>query len=118
MLSLHCEQVFESLNNEHFSLLLSFVIFFYSKSKYSKPVFWVTALSLYMNICTWLLMHATFESKTKPGQALVAHTCNPSYSEAEIRRIKVKSQLWQIVFKTQSRKKPITKKGLVEWLMV
>jgi acyl-CoA synthetase (AMP-forming)/AMP-acid ligase II len=34
----------------------------------------------------------------------VAHTCNPSYSEAEIRRIEVGSQPRQIVCETLSRK--------------
>jgi hypothetical protein len=33
------------------------------------------------------------------GQALVAHVCNPS-QEAEIRRIIVQSQPWQIVHET------------------
>jgi hypothetical protein len=36
--------------------------------------------------------------------------------EAEIRRIEVQSQPGQIVDKTLSGKKPIRKKGLVEWL--
>jgi hypothetical protein len=35
---------------------------------------------------------------------------------AEIRRIEVQSQPQAIVCKTLSRKKPITKKGLMEWL--
>jgi hypothetical protein len=35
-------------------------------------------------------------------QALVAQTCNPSYSGAEIRRIAVQSQPGQIVCKTLS----------------
>jgi hypothetical protein len=35
----------------------------------------------------------------------------PATQEAEIRRIPVQSQLGKIVLKTQSRKKPITKKG-------
>jgi hypothetical protein len=38
------------------------------------------------------------------SQALVAHTCNPSYSEAEIRRIAVRSQPGQIVRETLSQK--------------
>jgi hypothetical protein len=38
--------------------------------------------------------------------------------EAEIRRLEVQSQPRQIVCKTLSRKKTITKKGLVEWLKV
>jgi hypothetical protein len=38
--------------------------------------------------------------------------------ETEIRRIEVRSQPREIVHKTLSRKKPITKKGLVEWLKV
>jgi hypothetical protein len=50
--------------------------------------------------------------------ALVAHTCKPSYSEAEIRRITVRSQLRKIVCKTLSRKYPSQKKGLAEWLKV
>jgi hypothetical protein len=40
----------------------------------------------------------------------VAHACILATQEAEIRRIMVQSQLGQIVRKTQSRKKPITKK--------
>jgi hypothetical protein len=51
-------------------------------------------------------------------QVPVAHTYNPSCSGAEIRRIKVGSQLWQIVFKRPYLKKSITKKELVEWLKV
>jgi hypothetical protein len=43
---------------------------------------------------------------------LVAHTCNLATQEAEIRRIAVQSQLWQIVRETLSqKKKKITKKG-------
>jgi hypothetical protein len=38
--------------------------------------------------------------------------------EAEIRRITDHSQPRQIVLETPSWKKPITKKGLVEWLKV
>jgi hypothetical protein len=38
--------------------------------------------------------------------------------EAEIRRITVRSQPEEIVLKTLSRKKPFTKKELVEWLKV
>jgi hypothetical protein len=39
--------------------------------------------------------------------------------EAEIRRIEVQSQPWQIVLKTLSqKKKTLCKKGLVEWLKV
>jgi hypothetical protein len=38
--------------------------------------------------------------------------------EAEIRRITVQSQPEEIVLKTLSRKKPFTKKELVEWLKV
>jgi hypothetical protein len=47
----------------------------------------------------------------------VAHACNPSYSEAEIRRIKVQSLPRQIVHKTLSGKYP-SQKGLVEGLKV
>jgi hypothetical protein len=42
----------------------------------------------------------------------------PATQEAEIRRIAVRSQPGQIAQETLSRKKPITKKGLVEWLKV
>jgi hypothetical protein len=38
--------------------------------------------------------------------------------EAEIRRIMVQSQPGQIVCETLSRKKNITRKGLMEWLKV
>jgi hypothetical protein len=47
------------------------------------------------------------------SQGLVAHTCDPQ--EADIRWITVRSQPRQIVRESIS-KKPITKKGLVEWL--
>jgi cell division septation protein DedD len=40
----------------------------------------------------------------------VAHACNPSYQETEIRRIKIQSQPRQIVCKTPISKKPFTKK--------
>jgi hypothetical protein len=36
--------------------------------------------------------------------------------KAENRRIMIPSQIWQIIRETLSQKKPITKKGLVEWL--
>jgi hypothetical protein len=36
----------------------------------------------------------------------VAHTYNPSYSGGRIRRIKIGSQLWQIVLNTLSQKYP------------
>jgi hypothetical protein len=45
---------------------------------------------------------------------LVAHTCNPGYSE--IRRITVQSQPGKIVLETLSQKYSTQKKGLVEWL--
>jgi hypothetical protein len=50
----------------------------------------------------------------------VAHACNPSYSatqEAEIKRIMVRSQPGQIVYKILSQKNPHIQ-GLVEWLKV
>jgi hypothetical protein len=47
----------------------------------------------------------------------MAHTCLTT-QKAEIGRIKVLSQTRQIVVETLSQKKPITKKGLVEWLVV
>jgi hypothetical protein len=50
-------------------------------------------------------------------QALGAHTCNPIYSEAEIRRISVQSQPGQIV-KRPYLEKMHHKKWLVEWLKV
>jgi hypothetical protein len=50
------------------------------------------------------------------SQASVAHACNPSYSEAEIRRSQ--SQPSQIVHKTLSWKNLSQRKGLEEWLMV
>jgi hypothetical protein len=43
-------------------------------------------------------------SNTVGGQMLVAHTCNPSYQEAEVRRVAVQSQTGQIVHETLSRK--------------
>jgi hypothetical protein len=46
---------------------------------------------------------------------LVAYACNPSYSEAEIRRITFQSQPGQMVCKTLSEKTLSQKVGLVEW---
>jgi hypothetical protein len=43
-----------------------------------------------------------FSSESCRSQVLVAHACNPSTQETEIRRIKVRSQ--QIVHKTLSQK--------------
>jgi hypothetical protein len=45
----------------------------------------------------------------------VAHTCNPNYSEDEIRKITVQGWARQINLETLSRKYQ-TQKGLVEWL--
>jgi hypothetical protein len=42
--------------------------------------------------------------KVDLGLVLVAHTCNPSYSGAEIRRIEVRGQPGQIVHETLSQK--------------
>jgi hypothetical protein len=39
----------------------------------------------------------------------VAHTCNPSYSEAEIRRISAQSQARKIVYETLSQRNPSQK---------
>jgi hypothetical protein len=52
------------------------------------------------------------------SRALVANIWNPTYQEAEIRRIAVQSQPGGRVQETLSQKKPITKKGLLEWLKV
>jgi hypothetical protein len=52
----------------------------------------------------------TNKQKSAPSWAWVAHTCNPSYSEAEIRRTAVQSQPEQIVPDPLS-KKPFTTKG-------
>jgi hypothetical protein len=43
---------------------------------------------------------------------------NLETQEAQIRSTEVRSQPGKIVYKTLSRKKLITKKGLVEWLKV
>jgi hypothetical protein len=51
-------------------------------------------------------------------QVLVAPTCNPSDSEAEIKRITVQSQPGHIVLRDPILKKPITKKMSAEWLKV
>jgi hypothetical protein len=48
---------------------------------------------------------------------LVAHTCNPSYSEKNIRRIEIRKQVGQIVRENLSQKTH-HKKGLVKWLKV
>jgi hypothetical protein len=55
----------------------------------------------------------------KISQALVAHACNPSYLEAEIRRIKARqkkplSQKYPTHKQTNKQKIPNTDKGLVE----
>jgi hypothetical protein len=42
---------------------------------------------------------------------LVAHAYNPSYSQAEIRRILVQSQHGQIICETLSRKNPLQKRA-------
>jgi hypothetical protein len=47
----------------------------------------------------------------------MAHACNLSAQEAEIRRMEVQSQSRQIVCETLSRK-TLHKTGLVEWLKV
>jgi hypothetical protein len=54
---------------------------------------------------------------TKKSQVPVAMPVILATQEAEIRRIEVRSQTEQIVFKTLSRKTH-HKKGLVEWLKV
>jgi hypothetical protein len=41
----------------------------------------------------------------------VAHTCNPGYSEAEIRRIPVQIQPGQIVFETLFQNNPLQKRA-------
>jgi hypothetical protein len=43
---------------------------------------------------------AQYSQKEKLGQAPVAHTCNPSYLEAEMGRIKVQGQPRQRVWET------------------
>jgi hypothetical protein len=45
------------------------------------------------------------------SQAPVAHTCNPSYSEAEIRKIVVRGQPQEVVLKPLSWKKPSQKRA-------
>jgi hypothetical protein len=47
-----------------------------------------------------------------------AHTCNPSYQEATIRRITVQSQTGQNSSTRPYLQKPLTKIWLVEWLKV
>jgi hypothetical protein len=54
--------------------------------------------------------------RRRESRVSVAHACNPSSQEAEIERITVGSQSWQIVGETLSQKKqtnqkPFTKKG-------
>jgi hypothetical protein len=50
------------------------------------------------------------KKKKEQGQVPVAHTCNSSYREAKIRRIKVQGQPEQIVQETLSRKYPTQKR--------
>jgi hypothetical protein len=56
--------------------------------------------------------------KEQGSQMPVAPSCNPSYQEAEIRRIVIRSQPMQIVLGDPISRKPFTKKRLVEWLKV
>jgi hypothetical protein len=49
---------------------------------------------------------------------LVAHTCHSATRDAEIRRTAVRSQPQANSSCNPLSKKPITKKGLVEWLKV
>jgi hypothetical protein len=55
------------------------------------------------------------KKRKKPGAG--GSRCNPSFSEAEIMRIAVRSQAWQSVRETLSQRYT-TQKGLVKWLKV
>jgi hypothetical protein len=55
--------------------------------------------------------------KNTDSQVQVAHACNLSYLEAEIRRIMVQSQPGKIVCKTAISKITRAKNGLKVWLM-
>jgi hypothetical protein len=62
-----------------------------------------------------------FVSRIRKGPCTRCRWLTPvilATQEAEIRRIAVRSQPRQIVQETVSRKKPITKKGTVEWFKV
>jgi hypothetical protein len=51
-----------------------------------------------VKVDTPTLLTARNQGKSLPGA--VAHACNPSYQEAEIRRIVVQSQPGQIILET------------------
>jgi hypothetical protein len=53
-----------------------------------------------------------------PGQALVAHTCNPSYSGGRDQEDRSLKPARENNFQDPISKKPITDKGLMEWLKV
>jgi hypothetical protein len=56
-----------------------------------------------------MLLNLTSMKNKKQRWALVADTCNPSYSAGEIRKILVQSQSRQIVQETLSQKNPSQK---------
>jgi hypothetical protein len=51
-----------------------------------------------------------------PSQALVAHTCNPSYSGGREQEDHDLKPAWANSSQDPISKKPITKNGLIEWL--
>jgi hypothetical protein len=71
--------------------------------------------SIFLFISHNVTLYLTTIYKCKPGAWLTLVIL--ATQEAEIRRITVQSQLWQIVHKTLSQKNH-HKKGLVEWLKV
>jgi hypothetical protein len=58
------------------------------------------------------------QKEVKTGQALVAHTCNPSYSRGRNQEDGSSKPAWTNSLQDPISKKPITKVGLVEWLKV
>jgi hypothetical protein len=52
----------------------------------------------------------------KASHALVTHTCNSSYSEGRNQEGSGSKPTWANSLRDPISKKPITKKGLVEWL--
>jgi hypothetical protein len=55
------------------------------------------------------LIYSSVKTKIKPGAN--GHVCNPSYLEAEIRRIEVPSQYRQIVLEILVRKYPTQRRA-------
>jgi hypothetical protein len=63
-------------------------------------------------------MKAQFSRMDKCSQALMAHTCNPSYSGGRNQENNISKPAWVNSSRDHILKKPILKNRLVEWLKV